>query len=142
MTHSIYQDLISAWLDGELSGLEQSALRSHLDECSDCRKEWQALSRLNEHIECLAKPDAPPGLWEQIIEKMADDEFVHSLIRSLDSMGGMEELTKRIIAESDASEKKPSEKIVYFETARGRMVADSKRRRESHVSNLRSTARG
>jgi predicted anti-sigma-YlaC factor YlaD len=36
-TCEIYQDIISAALDGELSAFEEQALREHLTNCAACR---------------------------------------------------------------------------------------------------------
>ena len=94
MTCTIYQDLLSAWLDRELSSFEQQQLRNHLSQCPHCRATWEAMERIQEQVERLVEPDVPPELWEQIVTAL--DKDVPTAVSS--------------------------DKVIYA-TARGRMVA-------------------
>jgi anti-sigma factor RsiW len=71
MTCDTYQELLSARLDGELSGFEEQALCDHLDRCPLCQATWQAMRRLQERIDGLLEPEPPPELWERIERKLA-----------------------------------------------------------------------
>lgn len=106
MTCAIYQDLISAWLDGELSSFEQQKLRDHLSQCPHCQSTWEAMGRLQEQVERLVEPDAPQELWERIMTAL--DESMPTAV---------------------------SDKVIYYPTARGRIVA--KKKGEKSWSNTR-----
>ncbi|MFQ6044541.1 MAG: zf-HC2 domain-containing protein, partial [Candidatus Poribacteria bacterium] len=55
MTCATYQDLLSAWLDGELSSFEQQQLRKHLSQCPHCQATWKTMERLQEQVERLVE---------------------------------------------------------------------------------------
>lgn len=93
-----YQEMLSAWLDGELSSFEQRKLREHLDQCPGCRMDWKAMSRIQEQVDHLIEPDMPPELWERIVTELDED------------------------TEASIS----SEKVIYYPTIRGRMLAEGK----------------
>lgn len=109
MTCTTYQELLSAWLDGELSSFEQRELREHLDQCPSCRAAWEAMGRIQEQMDRLVEPNAPPELWERVTAAL----------------------------DRDFAPVASSEKIIYFATARGRMLAERKER--NHVSIQDST---
>ena len=94
MTCTTYQELLSVWLDGELSSFEQRELREHLDQCPGCRADWENMGRVQEQIDRLVEPNAPPELWEQITT----------------------------VLDKDVAPPASSEKIIYYPTARGRML--------------------
>jgi hypothetical protein len=99
MTCATYQDLISAWLDGELSSFEQQQLRQHISQCSCCQATWEAIGRLQEQVERLVEPEVPQELWERIMTAL--DKSMPTAV---------------------------SDKVIYYPTARGRMVAKRKER--------------
>lgn len=45
------REQLSAFIDGELSGDQDADVRQHLDQCSECRNDWQQLSHLDELLE-------------------------------------------------------------------------------------------
>ena len=98
MTCTTYQELLSAWLDGELSSFEQRELREHLDQCPGCRTDWEVMGRIQEQIDRLVEPGVPPELWERITT--APDK--------------------------DVTPPASSDKIIYYTTARGRMLEKKK----------------
>ena len=98
MTCTTYQELLSAWLDGELSSFEQRELREHLDQCPGCRTAWEDMGRIQEQIDRLVEPNAPPELWEQIETAL----------------------------DRNATPAASSDKIIYYPTARGRMLEKKK----------------
>jgi anti-sigma factor RsiW len=58
--------LLSAWLDGELSGFEEREVCDHLDRCPSCRVIWRAMRILQGRIDGFIEPEVPPELWERI----------------------------------------------------------------------------
>jgi len=70
MKCNIYRELISAWMDNEISSFEKQELQEHLDQCSDCRAVWKSLSYLQEQIKRLVDPDVPDELWNQITKEI------------------------------------------------------------------------
>ena len=42
MKCNVYRELISAWMDNEISSFEKQELQEHLDQCSDCRLVWKS----------------------------------------------------------------------------------------------------
>jgi len=94
MTCTIYQELLSAWLDGELSSFEQRELREHLDQCPGCRTDWEVMGRIREQIDRLVEPNVPLELWERITAAL----------------------------DKDVTPAASSDKIIYYPTARGRML--------------------
>jgi len=98
MKCNIYHELISAWMDDEISSFEKLELQEHLDQCPDCCGVWKSMSRLQEQIQRVADPDVPDELWNQI--------------------------TREII--KDKRTAKPSETIIFLPTAYGRKTFDEK----------------
>jgi anti-sigma factor RsiW len=46
-------NLISAYIDGELTGTEMLAIRRHLSECADCAQEYESMRSLKEAMSRL-----------------------------------------------------------------------------------------
>jgi predicted anti-sigma-YlaC factor YlaD len=76
----IYQELISAWLDNEISSFEKRELQEHLDQCSDCRAVWKSLSYLQEQILRLTDPSVPDELWNQVTEEIRKDKQTEKVV--------------------------------------------------------------
>ena len=57
--------LLSAQLDGELSGFEKRALQDHLKGCTSCRIASEELQALQSAVQRLPTPSAPPELWSR-----------------------------------------------------------------------------
>jgi anti-sigma factor RsiW len=72
MNCKICQELISAWIDNELSSFERMAICEHLDQCSECRELWKDILKIQGKIEVLSEPEMPEGLWNSI-EKSLDE---------------------------------------------------------------------
>ena len=49
--------LLSAHLDGELSGEREAGLREHLDACAACRRELESIRRVAEMMAARTEPD-------------------------------------------------------------------------------------
>ena len=55
----IYEPLISAMIDGELSSNQQEELRGHVDECRNCRDQLRYFEQVNLGMERLCMPAHP-----------------------------------------------------------------------------------
>jgi len=55
-------DLLSGYLDGELTGDEDVRVRAHLDDCTQCRHELNEVTKARNLVRSLPLLDAPPGL--------------------------------------------------------------------------------
>jgi len=62
------QELITARLDNELSGDEQSAIEAHLDSCERCRRAMAAESRLKQRIKATQREIVAPAALRREIE--------------------------------------------------------------------------
>jgi predicted anti-sigma-YlaC factor YlaD len=80
MKCTIYQELISAWLDDEISSFEKLELQKHLDQCPSCRAIWKSVSYLQEQILRLTDPDVPDELWNRITEEIRKDKQTEKVI--------------------------------------------------------------
>ena len=67
MCHEFVEELY-AYLDGEVSEADCSAIQAHLDECGPCMEEYQRDARLKELIRrsCACQP-APTELRRRIV---------------------------------------------------------------------------
>lgn len=63
------QELLSAWLDGELTEEKRSRVAAHLDGCSGCRRELARLTALNEALKDLGVTP-PAGLAERVLARV------------------------------------------------------------------------
>lgn len=66
---------LSAYLDGELSDHDASALRGHLRTCESCRGQAQLESSLVEGLRELPALDPPPALWQSVRAELAAREI-------------------------------------------------------------------
>ena len=60
MTHP--GELISAFLDGEVTGEEHSQIAEHLEGCSSCHEEFENLNAARTAVRSLLVLEIPPGL--------------------------------------------------------------------------------
>lgn len=56
------EELISVYLDGELTALERHSLMSHLGECGRCSRELTELQAIRAAVRALPIVDMPEGL--------------------------------------------------------------------------------
>ena len=52
--------LLSAYLDGELTGFEMLQIRDHIARCSDCREEQESLQSIKSMLAALPQHDPDP----------------------------------------------------------------------------------
>ncbi len=70
MKCSVVKDLLTAYVDSELSDESQAQIDTHLEECDSCRKEMQAQMGVHRLLsEKLERVKADPELKQQIIKK-------------------------------------------------------------------------
>lgn len=63
-------EMLSAWLDGEITPEEAAQLAAHLDECAECRAVEAQLQMTDEELRMLWE-EPPAGLSEQIMQAVA-----------------------------------------------------------------------
>jgi anti-sigma factor RsiW len=60
-------DLLSAYVDGELTQRELEGVRVHLDECPECRRELQLIREARTLVRDLPPVDPPFGFFERML---------------------------------------------------------------------------
>lgn len=68
-------DLVTAYVDGELDERRSSALRGHLRVCTACAERVEDEARLREAAGSLQPLDPPAELWAAIDARLADAEI-------------------------------------------------------------------
>lgn len=66
-------NLLSAYIDGELAGVEQLQIRQHLRDCCECNYEHESLLLTKRMLSSLCVKDARPGLEERILDEIHGD---------------------------------------------------------------------
>jgi predicted anti-sigma-YlaC factor YlaD len=64
------RELLSAWLDGELTPEDLALVTRHLDSCAGCRRELAQLEALEEALGALPGP-RPSGLPEKVRARLS-----------------------------------------------------------------------
>ena len=64
------KESLSAFLDGELTEEESSAVRAHLERCADCRKEIEAFRKMSALYRDLEDPEPPADLEERVLAEV------------------------------------------------------------------------
>ena len=83
------QDLLSDYLDGELSAPEASAAADHLSLCGSCQQRFRALRRTVRFVRSHAPVDLPPdspvaGFHRFLAAIMREDSSPHEVMATLD----------------------------------------------------------
>ena len=68
-----FQEMLSAYLDGELSPEEARSLEEHLAVCEDCRRELEELKSLVAALGSLPPPEMPLGLHAAIMGRVRSE---------------------------------------------------------------------
>ena len=79
-------ELISAYLDGELSGEEAQAVREHISSCPSCREEHACLRATKSLLARAPRRAMPPELVAQIESRLARPLWKQVLDRILPPM--------------------------------------------------------
>ena len=64
MDHQRIKELISSFYDGELDEKQKKLVHSHLEECSECRKEFEEMGRFEEVMSQMALKKPPKEAWQ------------------------------------------------------------------------------
>lgn len=67
-------NLLSAYIDRELSPDDQRQMSRHLAVCPSCRAEWQSLMEVKEALSAMPSLDLPVGFWAELDSKLAAAE--------------------------------------------------------------------
>lgn len=67
------RDLLGAFADGELAGIEKQAVADHVQSCAACAVQLDDLARLGQQLRATARETAPHGLALRIREDLAAD---------------------------------------------------------------------
>lgn len=90
MEHGAYKEMLSALLDGELSGAAREAALAHLDECADCRAYFEELTALRAALGDMEEYDAPEGFAAGVMARIRAGDTI-TRIRA----GGASETAKK-----------------------------------------------
>src|SRR5947209_2424095 len=77
------RELIQRWLDGDATHSGPDDLAAHLALCPDCRDLHAAAQGLLDGLGLLAPPQPPPGLLEQICERIVRERIRARRLRRL-----------------------------------------------------------
>lgn len=69
-----YLELLSARLDGVLTGEEERALEAHLAVCPECRALADHLAQLRDGFSGLEEREAPEGFAQEVMERIRAEE--------------------------------------------------------------------
>jgi anti-sigma-K factor RskA len=73
-----HADLIGGYVLGALDPAEEAAMRRHLEECEDCRREYEALAGIPALLDRVVPADVPPpepspALEEAVLDRVASE---------------------------------------------------------------------
>jgi hypothetical protein len=73
-----HADLIGGYVLGALDPAEEAAMRRHLEECEDCRREYEALAGIPALLDRIVPADVPPpepspALEEAVLDRVASE---------------------------------------------------------------------
>ena len=64
MDHNKIKELISPYHDGELNEEERKQVERHLEECSECRKEFEEMGKFEEVLSKMQFKEPPKEAWK------------------------------------------------------------------------------
>src|SRR5574341_1950912 len=70
MTCDEVREAFSELSDDMLSGVRMTDVTLHLDECPDCRTEWETFSRTLQVVTGLGRADPPPGFAARVRQRI------------------------------------------------------------------------
>jgi len=70
MDHEQAREMFTAYHDGDLPGVERSALEEHLAGCGACAAEWETYRTTVEEISGLHRLMAPEGFTREVEQKI------------------------------------------------------------------------
>lgn len=64
MGHQKIKELISFYYDGELNEEQRRTLEKHLEECAECRREFEEMGKLEEAMSKMELKKPPKEIWQ------------------------------------------------------------------------------
>ncbi|GEM_PF-3400583 len=84
MTHEEFEELVSAYVDSEVTPEEEKAIREHMEVCDNCRGLYEEEKTIKERLHHLSETvPIPPDLDEKLIGslgKIKKERFISNLI--------------------------------------------------------------
>ena len=77
-------EVLSSYLDGELTAVRRRQVARHLDECQECRHRLEGLHGVVENLEGLGRISPAPFLEQQVIRRAAASAHRQSLMDRLE----------------------------------------------------------
>jgi len=81
------KNLLSEYLEGDLSDLQKAQVNQHLSSCKDCAAELETLKRLVKGLGSLKKVTAPPDLLDGIHRQLGKKAFLSRFKVPLETAG-------------------------------------------------------
>ena len=69
--HNDVQQLLSPFLDGELTQADRQRVRIHLEDCADCRREFEQLQELQKLTGSLKFSDPPEDKMRELEQQLS-----------------------------------------------------------------------
>jgi predicted anti-sigma-YlaC factor YlaD len=63
-------DMISGYLDGELTQGDRQLVEVHLEQCKQCRNAYDEMARLSEAVGKLSFGEMPPEAWSKMMNDL------------------------------------------------------------------------
>ena len=76
-----HSELIGGYVLGSLDSSEEAAMRRHLEECEDCRREYEALAGIPALLDRIVPADVPPPEPSPALEEAVLDRFASERTR-------------------------------------------------------------
>ena len=71
MTHEELEELVSAYVDSEVTPEEEKAIREHMEACTSCRSLYEEEKTIKERLHLLRETiPIPPDLDEKLIRSL------------------------------------------------------------------------
>jgi anti-sigma-K factor RskA len=77
-----HNELIGGYVLGALDSSEEAAMRRHLEECEDCRREYEALAGIPALLDRIVPADVPPPEPSPALEEAVLDRFASERSRA------------------------------------------------------------
>jgi len=81
MDHAGIREMLSAYLDGELTPGERSLIEDHLKTCPECGDALRELRRTVEHIRELGEETPPPWLTRRVMARIQEEATREKILK-------------------------------------------------------------
>lgn len=65
-------ELLPRFIENDFSSIEYDEIVRHLDECERCRKEYEAMKRLIDHLENMPLLNVPQSFKESVMKNIKE----------------------------------------------------------------------